>query len=216
VLRARDYHSKQDRIQRLRQKVADRNKDEFYFGMNGQKTQEGVHIQDRGNASLPVDMVKILKTQDENYVRTMRAAGLKKFEKLKDQLSALAALFAPNTRDNVHESGDDDDTGLDEDELQILKDAGIISRSSKTRRSPQHLAKHVVFVENEEGMHGKSDWLERIPSCAAARQYATNENTQTMSLSRSESDNVTSASDLGWQKPEIKKREEEGHFCEGC
>lgn len=34
-------------------------------------------MQDRGNASLPVDMVKILKTQDENYVRTMRAAGLK-------------------------------------------------------------------------------------------------------------------------------------------
>jgi len=34
-------------------------------------------VQDRGNVSLPVDMVKILKTQDENYVRTMRAAGLK-------------------------------------------------------------------------------------------------------------------------------------------
>ncbi len=34
-------------------------------------------MQDRGNASLPVDMVKILKTQDENYVRTMRTAGLK-------------------------------------------------------------------------------------------------------------------------------------------
>jgi hypothetical protein len=34
-------------------------------------------VQDRGNASLPVDMVKILKTQDENYVRTMRAEGLK-------------------------------------------------------------------------------------------------------------------------------------------
>ena len=39
VLRARDYHSKQDRIQRLRQKAANRNKDEFYFGMNSQKTQ---------------------------------------------------------------------------------------------------------------------------------------------------------------------------------
>jgi hypothetical protein len=38
VLRARDYHSKQDRIQRLRQKAADRNKDEFYFGMNREKT----------------------------------------------------------------------------------------------------------------------------------------------------------------------------------
>lgn len=39
VLRARDYHSKQDRITRLRQKAADRNKDEFYFGMNRQGTQ---------------------------------------------------------------------------------------------------------------------------------------------------------------------------------
>ena len=36
-----------------------------------------MHVQSRGNVSLPVDMVKILKTQDENYVRTMRAAGLK-------------------------------------------------------------------------------------------------------------------------------------------
>lgn len=26
---------------------------------------------------MPEDLVKILKTQDENYVRTMRAAGLK-------------------------------------------------------------------------------------------------------------------------------------------
>ncbi|KAH8997313.1 u3 small nucleolar RNA-associated protein 11 [Lactarius akahatsu] len=194
VLRARDYHSKQDRIQRLRQKAADRNKDEFYFGMNRQKTQEGVHIQDRGNASLPVDMVKILKTQDENYVRTMRAAGLKKIEKLKDQLSALADLFVPSTKDNVNESNDDDDMDLDEDELEILEDAGIVVRSSKTRkrRPSRHQAKHVVFVENEE----------------EARQYATNENTaQTVSLSRSKSDDLTGAGDLGWQKPERKRRE---------
>lgn len=39
VLRARDYHSKRDRIKRLKQKVAERNKDEFYFGMVRQKTQ---------------------------------------------------------------------------------------------------------------------------------------------------------------------------------
>jgi U3 small nucleolar RNA-associated protein 11 len=39
VLRARDYHSKQDRITRLRQKAADRNKDEFYFGMVNQRTE---------------------------------------------------------------------------------------------------------------------------------------------------------------------------------
>lgn len=39
VLRARDYHSKQDRLTRLRQKAAERNKDEFYFAMNRQRTE---------------------------------------------------------------------------------------------------------------------------------------------------------------------------------
>ena len=29
--------------------------------------------------ALPTDIVKVLKTQDENYVRTMRASGLKVF-----------------------------------------------------------------------------------------------------------------------------------------
>jgi hypothetical protein len=39
--------------------------------------QGGVHVKDRGNMALPVDIVKVLKTQDENYIRTMRTAGLK-------------------------------------------------------------------------------------------------------------------------------------------
>ena len=39
VLRARDYHSKQDRLNRLKQKAADRNKDEFYFAMHRQRTE---------------------------------------------------------------------------------------------------------------------------------------------------------------------------------
>ena len=77
VQRARDYHSKQDRLTRLRQKAADRNKDEFYFSMNKERTVGGVHVKDRGNVSMPMDMVKLLKTQDEGYVRTMRANGLK-------------------------------------------------------------------------------------------------------------------------------------------
>jgi U3 small nucleolar RNA-associated protein 11 len=77
VQRARDYHSKQDRLTRLKQKAAERNKDEFYFSMRREKTREGVHSKDRGNPVLPVDIVKVLKTQDENYVRTMRTAGLK-------------------------------------------------------------------------------------------------------------------------------------------
>lgn len=39
VLRARDYHSKQERINRLREKAATRNKDEFYFSMTKERTE---------------------------------------------------------------------------------------------------------------------------------------------------------------------------------
>lgn len=41
VQRARDYHSKQDRIHRLQEKAATRNKDEFYFSMVNSKTKVG-------------------------------------------------------------------------------------------------------------------------------------------------------------------------------
>jgi U3 small nucleolar RNA-associated protein 11 len=71
VKRAKDYHSKEDRIRKLRQKASERNKDEFYFGMIKSKTKGGIHIQDRGNAPMPVDVVKLLKTQDAGYVRTL-------------------------------------------------------------------------------------------------------------------------------------------------
>ena len=95
IKRARDYHAKQDRLIRLRRKAAVRNKDEFYFSMISERTkasfceiytrlplplphvQNGVHIQSRANSALPTDFVKVLKTQDENYVRTIRASGLK-------------------------------------------------------------------------------------------------------------------------------------------
>ena len=39
VKRARDFHSKKDRIQRLKEKAAGRNKDEFYFGMVKSRTE---------------------------------------------------------------------------------------------------------------------------------------------------------------------------------
>lgn len=104
----------------------------------------------------------------------MRAAGLKvrpcitfpefrlslrtiqKIEKLKDRLKELAELFAPSLTDDVHQA-EDDDTGLDEEELEILRDAGVVAGPSKVgrkRRSSRPQAKHIVFVENEEeGMH---------------------------------------------------------------
>jgi U3 small nucleolar RNA-associated protein 11 len=94
VQRAKDFNEKKDKVKRLKQKIADRNKDEFYFGMVNNQTkvrgnqafisraydltiQGGVHYQDRGNVSLPVDIVNVLKSQDEGYLRTAKTANLK-------------------------------------------------------------------------------------------------------------------------------------------
>lgn len=73
VKRARDYHSKQDRLKRLQEKAAARNKDEFYFGMVRARTQGGVHVQSRGNRALDTDLVRLLKTQDAGYIKMQRS-----------------------------------------------------------------------------------------------------------------------------------------------
>lgn len=41
--------------------------------MVNQKTKNGVHVQSRGNEPLPVDLVKVLKSQDGGYIRTQLA-----------------------------------------------------------------------------------------------------------------------------------------------
>ncbi|KAJ6621096.1 small-subunit processome [Mycena sp. CBHHK59/15] len=184
VKRARDYHSKQDRITRLKQKVADRNKDEFYFSMTKQATKGGVHLHDRGNVALPQDIVKVLKTQDENYVRTMRSAGLKKIDKIKAQLTAMADLMKSGSLED-----EDDMDDLDDDEIKTLQDAGIIPKRKGKGRAQ---AKHIVFVENED----------------EARQYASSSRT-TLDVPIQ---NPTAAADsepmdLGWKVPSKKSKQ---------
>jgi len=194
VLRARDYHSKQNRLQRLRQKAADRNKDEFYWGMIRGKTQEGVHVQDRGNVALPVDIVKVLKTQDENYIRTMRTAGLKKIDKLKNQLNILTDLINPK------QSGADvkDDDKLDEDEVNILVEAGIIPAPKALRKFKSH-ANHIIFVDSQD----------------EARQYTSAEvGRKNDSDIRPLKDDKT-VDDLGWKSTDkSRKRKKRAPFPE--
>ncbi|OJA16224.1 hypothetical protein AZE42_00011 [Rhizopogon vesiculosus] len=144
VLRARDYHSKQERLTRLRQKAADRNKDEFYFAMNKERTVHGVHVKDRGNASMSMDMVKLLKTQDEGY----------KIERIKSQLTALANLITPQD-DDLEGDGED---ALDDADLETLREAGVIPPATKRRP----LARHIIFAENDA--EGKSKQLSQQQS----------------------------------------------------
>ncbi|KAG1468917.1 hypothetical protein G6F56_003559 [Rhizopus delemar] len=71
LLRAKDYHSKQNRLKALKEKALFRNPDEFYFKMINTETKGGVHIQKR-NEELPDEMVQLLKSQDKEYIKHQR------------------------------------------------------------------------------------------------------------------------------------------------
>ncbi|KAI9753549.1 MAG: hypothetical protein M1835_000979 [Candelina submexicana] len=82
-LRAKDFNEKKKRLKTLRQKAADRNPDEFYFGMMSSNTRNGGQkVADRGNKPLSQDVVRLLKTQDAGYLRTMIQKERKQREKL--------------------------------------------------------------------------------------------------------------------------------------
>lgn len=71
LLRAKDYHGKQNKLKAMREKALFRNPDEFYFKMINTQTKGGVHIQKR-NEELPAEMVQLMKSQDKEYIKYQR------------------------------------------------------------------------------------------------------------------------------------------------
>jgi|ERR1700722_4676914 len=143
---------------------------------------------------MPVDIVKVLKTQDENYVRTMRSAGLKvrsfihilsqdtnhrmvqKISKLKRQLTTLADLVKPGSLDRKTTDEGDNDNDLDDNELRILHDAGIVSGSNIKGQGRGKPPKHIVFVDNEQAgayitaeLESSADWYPQHDSMLRRR-----------------------------------------------
>ncbi|KAH8930141.1 small-subunit processome [Atractiella rhizophila] len=127
VLRARDYHAKQERLKKLALKASARNKDEFYYGMIKGKTKGGVHIGSRGNSSLPIDLVKILKSQDAGYVRVLAATEEKKINRLREEL-------------NTHLSSED----RTQNDSDIDTEFGFSSGKQTVKR------KRIVFADTED------------------------------------------------------------------
>lgn len=90
VVRAKDYHKKQQYIKNLRKKAAERNPDEFYFKMNTSKVENGVHrdiIENSG--SIDAKTLNLLKTQDVGYLIHRKSVDIRKAEKLKDGLHMI-------------------------------------------------------------------------------------------------------------------------------
>jgi len=96
-LRAKDYNKKKEQLKSLRQKAADRNEDEFYFGMlsrrgpgstltRTRKSFTGAVDGDRGNKAMDMETVRLLKTQDVGYLRTVRNVVAKEVRELEERV----------------------------------------------------------------------------------------------------------------------------------
>ena len=143
-LRAKDHNEKKRRLKVLREKAAQRNPDEFAFGMITRTTKKGVQQSSRGkdNGSqtpMSMDVVKLLKTQDAGYLQTVLQQTRRAREKIERQAVLTATgvdassvskrkVFDDNG-DEVEEISaqqsdfdDDEDMDLDLDDLADLGD----------------------------------------------------------------------------------------------
>lgn len=133
-LRAADHKKKQATLKNLRAKVADKNEDEFYFGMMSRKGPvrgaavsskgrkwDGIVDGDRGSLKgMDVDVSRLLKTQDLGYLRTARNVGAKEVKALEERVVALRGQIegagVAGAGGGFADSDDDDEefAGLDD------------------------------------------------------------------------------------------------------
>ncbi|KAF2127863.1 U3 small nucleolar RNA-associated protein 11 [Dothidotthia symphoricarpi CBS 119687] len=86
-LRAADHRSKKAKLKILSEKARERNPDEFSFKMMSSKVDaKGKKVADRGNTALSMEVVKLLKTQDAGYIRTMLQMARKERVELEQRL----------------------------------------------------------------------------------------------------------------------------------
>lgn len=101
-LRAKDYNLKKKKIAQLSEKIREKNPDEFAFGMLSQgkagmgKHKAGTKANEERSGPLSHDAVKLLKTQDANYLRDIMARGRKEIEKLKEEVGIDAVTLNGN------------------------------------------------------------------------------------------------------------------------
>ncbi|XVF46875.1 hypothetical protein PTKIN_Ptkin03bG0063200 [Pterospermum kingtungense] len=82
VVRAKAFHKKEEALQKLKEKAAFRNPDEFYFQMIKTRTVHGVHKPESQANKYSQEELMLMKTQDIGYVLQKLQSERKKIEKL--------------------------------------------------------------------------------------------------------------------------------------
>ena len=109
VVRAQNFHKREKRLGALRARAANKNPDEFSFGMLSSKTKGGVHEKkkavDAAKPKLTPELLAVMQTQDVRYVATMRAAEEAKIDKLAAALHMTAGADAAASKPSSQRSG---------------------------------------------------------------------------------------------------------------
>lgn len=153
----------------MRQKVLDKNPDEFYFAMvskkgpstgkNGTGTLNG----DRGSQVLSQDTVRLLKTQDLGYVRTMRNKTAKEVETLRMRVIGIKGegkkiVYVDDEKEQlrkVQNDQDDEDKELSQEDFDARQLRKLRERESKKKLEARlELAQQrlKVLAEAEEAL----------------------------------------------------------------
>ena len=97
-LRALDYQKKRNLIVDLKRKAQERNPDEFYFNMTKTQLKDGVHSLRNPFKDYTEDELKLMKSQDKNYIKMHYQMEMKKIEKLKDSMILLDVENMPTNQ----------------------------------------------------------------------------------------------------------------------
>ncbi|KAI0457398.1 small-subunit processome [Xylaria acuta] len=153
-LRAQDHNRKKAQLKSLKKKAEDRNEDEFYFGMlsrngpatalsSGSKRWDGTVAGDRGNKALDINVVRLLKTQDMAYIRSVRNVATKEVRALEERVIALGGDI-DNLLNNENEVGEDD--------MDVDFDFGDELSGEK---KPAQKNKKIIFTDGEDEREAK-------------------------------------------------------------
>ena len=132
VLRARDYHRKQQQLKALKEKAEQRNPDEFYHRMIYSQVRRGRH-RELPRKTISDKTLKILKTQNLSYVNYKMALEKSKILKLRDSLGIL--------------EHHDLETPIQEETQSSNR--GSSSRETKPSFTSTHPNQHILFADNE-------------------------------------------------------------------
>lgn len=94
-----DYQKKQNALKLLQKKALDKNPEEFHFHMTKAQLKGGVHYDIRDDdKELTADEMKLMQSQDINYIQRKRMIEMNKIERLKQSLHLIDCEDKPKNK----------------------------------------------------------------------------------------------------------------------